>query len=99
MAKVIYVDDNGNQEVLREGNIYKGDILFREDYFATKIWCADDIAMRIEEMYDRDATEEEIADVINTGGGWWGLTDCSDDWYVIDCVITDILGKPDMERR
>ena len=94
MAKVIFVNDNGTEEILREGNINKYNILFRDDYFATKLWHRDDIAMRIEEMYFREATEDEIDKCINAGGKWWGLEDCSDDWYCIDDVITCVLGIP-----
>ena len=93
MAKVIYVSDNGEEKVLRDGDIREWEVLFRPDYFATKLWCGDDIAMRIEEMYGRNATEKEVADVINAGGKWWGLEDCSEDWYCIDDMIIDVLGK------
>lgn len=93
MAKVIYVNDNGEEKVLREGNILEWEVMFKPDYFATKMWCGDDIAMRIEEMYGREATEKEVADVINAGGSWWGLEDCSNDWYCIDDVIVGVLGK------
>ena len=93
MAKVIYVDEHGNQTVIREGKIYASDILFRDDYFATKLWHRDDIAMRIEDIYNREATEEEITEVINAGGKWWGLNDCNDgEWDCIDDVITSTLG-------
>ena len=96
MAKIVYIDNYGNFDVLKEGNINKWDVLFRDDYFAMKLWGAEDIAMRIEEIYERRATDEEIADVINAGGKWWGLNDCTDgEWYCIDDVIFEVLGKPD----
>jgi len=96
MAKVIYIDDNGNSEILRDGDISKWDVLFRDDYFATKLWTPNDIAMRIEDLYEREATDEEIADVITAGGGWWGLIDCTDgEWYCIDDVIVEVLGRPE----
>lgn len=97
MAKVIYVDDNGNSKVLREGSIDEWDVLFRDDYFAMKLWCRDDVAMRIEEIYDREATDDEITEVINSGGKWWGLNDCDDgEWGCIDNEILNVLGKPYM---
>ena len=47
MAKVIYVGDDGKQKVLRDGNIEEWDVMFRPDYFATKLWQVDDIEMRM----------------------------------------------------
>ena len=92
MAKVIYVDDNGNQEVLREGNIYKGDVLFRDDYFATKLWCEEDVEMLMENLGYK-VTPERVADVINHGGNWSGLTDCTDgEWTCIEEEIRMTLG-------
>lgn len=96
MAKVIYVGDDGKQEVLREGNIEKWDVMFRPDYFATKLWQVDDIEMRMMET-GYTVTPERVKAVLDEGGKWWGLTDCSDDWYVIDDVITIALGEPDTE--
>ena len=94
MSKVIFVDDNGNQEVIREGDINKYDVLFRSDYFATKLWCREDIAVRIEDTYNSyKATDEEIDAVIKAGGNWWGLNDCNDgEWDCIDDVIYEVLG-------
>lgn len=96
MAKVIYVGDDGKQEVLREGNIGKWDVMFRPDYFAMKIWCDEDIEMRMEET-GYTVTPEKVNAVIDAGKPWWGLSDCSDDWYAIDDVITFALGEPDTE--
>ena len=96
MAKVIYVDDDGNQKVLREGNIESWDVMLRTDYFATKLWQVDDIEMRMKET-GYTVTPERVKAVLDEGGKWWGLTDCSDDWYVIDDVITSALGDPDTE--
>ena len=96
MAKIIYIDDNGNQEVLKEGNIYKYDVFFRDDYFGMKLFGREDIAMRIEDNYDREATEDEIDEVIKHGGKWWGLNDCTDgEWNCIDDEIFAVLGKPE----
>ena len=100
MAKVIYVDDNNNQTVLKEGDINKWDILFRTDYFATKLWCDEDIEMRMTET-GYTITPERVKAVLDAGGDaggtWWGLEDCSDDWYAIDDVIHEALGEPDTE--
>lgn len=96
MSKVIYVDDNGNQTVLRDGDIREFDVLFRPDYFATKLWQVDDIEMRMMDT-GYTVTPERVKAVLDEGGKWWGLTDCSDDWYVIDDVITIALGEPDTE--
>lgn len=96
MAKVVIIHDDGNQEFVREvaDDYWKGNILFRDDYFATKLWCRDDIAMRIKDMYSREATEEEIDEVINHGGKWWGLNDCEDgEWVCIDQEIEAVLNK------
>jgi len=96
MAKVVIINDDGTQRLVREvaDNYYTGDILFRDDYFATKLWCRDDIAMRIQDNYGREATEKEIDDVINHGGSWWGLNDCTDgEWDCIDWEIEEVLGK------
>lgn len=96
MAVVMIIHDDGSQEFVREveDNIWKGDILFRDDYFATKLWDRNDIAMRIEDNYSREATEEEIDAVINHGGKWHGLTDCEDgEWMCIDQEIEAVLDK------
>lgn len=96
MSKVIFVDDNGNQEVIREGNINKYDVLFRSDYFAAKLWSREDILLRIEDNYCfHKATDEEIDAIINAGGKWYGLNDCDDgEWNCIDDVIEEVLGDP-----
>ena len=96
MAKVIYIDDNGTQTVLREGNIEEYDVMFRTDYFATKLWQVDDIEMRMMDT-GYTVTPERVKAVLDAGGKWWGLSDCSDDWYAIDDVITFALGAPDTE--
>ena len=100
MAKVVIIHDDGTQQLVREvkDDFYSGDILFRDDYFAMKIWCRDDIAMMIEENYGRKATDEEIDEVIYHGGKWCGLNDCNDgEWMCIDEEIEAVLGEPDEE--
>lgn len=97
MAKVVIIRDDGTQELVREvdNNFWKGDLLFRGDYFATKLWCEDDVACRMEENGYK-VTPERVADVINHGGKWWGLNDCTDgEWMCIDQEIEYALGEPD----
>jgi len=102
MAKVVIIHDDGRQELVREvaDGYWTGDILFRDDYFATKIWQRDDIAMRVKDIYGREATEEEIDAVITHGGKWWGLNDCTDgDWICIDEEIEAVLGNPEDDKK
>lgn len=94
MAKVIYIDDDGNSKVLKEGSINEYDVLFRSDYLAVKLWCEEDISVRMSNR-GYDVTPEKIADVLN-GDDWSWLGDCTDDdWYCIDDRIYDVLGAPD----
>lgn len=105
MAKVIIVYDNGKQELVREvpDGYWKGNILFRDDYFATKLWCSEDIKCRMEDLGYK-VTPERIDDIINYGGKWWGLNDCNDwEWDCIDdaimgCLGDGCLGDPDEEE-
>lgn len=97
MAKVVIIRDDGTQELVREvdNNFWEGNLLFRGDYFATKLWSEDDVAMRMEENGYK-VTPERVAAVINHGGKWWGLNDCDDgDWICIDQEIELTLGEPD----
>ena len=90
MSKVIYVHDNGREEVLREGNINKFDVLFRSDYFAWKLWSREDIAAEISDL-GYEVTEEKIDEVINAGGKWNLLSDCTDDeWWSIEMFVRDV---------
>lgn len=96
MAKVVIIHDDGRQEFVRKvaDEYWNGDILFRDDYFATKLWQRDDIAMRVKDIYGREATEEEIDMVITHGGKWRGLNDCTDgEWICIDEEIEAVLGN------
>ena len=96
MAKVIYVGDDGKQKVLRDGNIEEWEVMFYKDYFAVKVWSEDDIEERMRET-GYTVTPERVKVVLEAGKPWWGLSDCSDDWYAIDDVITSALGDPDTE--
>ena len=62
------------------------DIIDRNDYIATKLWCRDDVKeILIEKGYA--GTENEIDEVINTGR-LETLGDCTDeDWEIIDSAI------------
>lgn len=102
MAKVVIIHDDGRQELVREvtDGYCTGDILFADDYFAIKIWQRDDIAMRVKDIYGREATEEEIDAVITHGGKWWGLNDCTDgEWICIDEEIEAVLGNPEDDKK
>lgn len=91
MSKVIYVHDNGKEEVLREGNINKFDVLFRSDYFAWKLWSREDIEIEMEKI-GFVVTDEAVDVVINYGGNWHGLNDCWDvEWDLIDDVIREAM--------
>lgn len=98
MAKVVIIHDDNTQEFIREipDNYYKTDILFRDDYFATKLWHPDDIAMRMEDL-GYTVTDERVCEVINHGGKWNYLNDCDDgEWMCIDEEIELTFGDPDM---
>lgn len=97
MAKVVIIRDNGTQELVREvaNDYYKGNILFRDDYFATKLWSREDIEDRMESR-GYTVTPERVDAVIKNGGKWWGLSDCNDgEWDCIDDEIYVTLGEPD----
>lgn len=87
MAKIIFESEDGKQEVLREGFYVKGDVLFRPDYIATKLWCNDDVASVLEE-HNIEPSKFNIEAVKNTGL-LKGLEECSDgDWEIIkDAVV------------
>lgn len=97
MAKIIYEDNNGNQKILKEGNYYEDDVLFREDYFAMKLWSREDIEGVMEEN-GYTVTPERVDEVIENGGKWYGLNDCSDgEWDCIYWAIKEALGEPDKD--
>lgn len=86
MAKIIFIDDNGKEEILREGLYVKGDILFRPDYFATKLWCDEDVAMALSEK-GIEPSQANVSAIINTGMLKY-LGDCTDaDWEAINQAI------------
>lgn len=99
MAKIIYVDDNGNQKVLKEGNYYESDVLFREDYIAMKLWSSDDIKTVMRDN-GYSVTPERVDAVVNEGNKWNGLNDCDDsEWDYILQVIEWALGEPDIDKE
>ena len=102
MSTVIFINDNGEEKVLREGNVNELDVLFRQDYFAMKLWGREDIKIRIEEVYNREATEEEIDEIIDNSSKWWRwdvLNEATDgEWDCIDDEIYSILGEPEEEE-
>ena len=62
-------------------------IINRDDYIVTKLWCEEDIRMRLIDNYELEGTDEEVAAVINTGY-LETLNDCTDtDWSIIDYAI------------
>ena len=102
MAKVVIIHDDGRQELVREvtDGYCTGDIFFADDYFAIKRWCRDDIAATIKDLYDREATEEEIDDVINAGEDWPVLNDCTDEeWWCINEIVKEVLKEPEKKEE
>lgn len=98
MAQVVFIHDNGDMKVIREvpDTYWEGNILFRDDYFATKLWCAEDVEEEMKRLGYR-VTPERVAEVVTHGGKWNGLNDCYDfDWECIDAEIEDCLGAPDI---
>lgn len=67
-------------------------IIFKDDYIATKLWCREDVEQElIENGYK--GTDEEIDAVIRTGF-LKVLGDCTDsDWYTIDYAIEFVANK------
>ena len=53
MARVSFIKDDGTEIVIRNGidnsYDYKMNILFRDDYFATKLWSPEDVEDRLRE--------------------------------------------------
>ena len=97
MAKVVIIHDDGKQELVRwvDDNYRKANILFRDDYFATKLWCTEDIETRMEDLGYK-VTPERVAAVVAHGGKWWYLKDCTDgEWDCIDEEIEAVCGEPD----
>lgn len=94
MARVVIEREDGTKEVVRDGlpeNVWLGDILFRYDYLAGKLWQKDDILEQLEDMgYDR--SKENYAAVVNSGY-LEDLNDCTDtDWQIIRNAINWTLG-------
>lgn len=85
MAKLILKYDDGRETLVRGDlpeNTIPGDILIRSDYFATKLWCEEDIQQFLLEKGYEDS-EENVALILNTGV-LRRLEDCTDqDW---DCI-------------
>ena len=98
MAKVIFVDDNGNQKVLKEGNLTERDVFFKQDYFAMKRWSREDISGILEEELagECDITDEDweslIDAVVDKGADWKALEDCCDfEWDTIRDNVKAVL--------
>lgn len=75
-------------------------IINRDDYIATKMWTEEDVKQSLIEK-GFAGTEDQVADVINTGC-LRALVDCNDDdWAILDNAITSIEedlinGNPDI---
>lgn len=90
MAKIIYVDNNGSQKVLREStDLIEGDVLFRSDYIAAKLWSDDEIASALAE--NGYAPTMMNVNTIKNSGLLKGLEEASDgDWQIIkDAVMAN----------
>lgn len=88
MSKVIYVDNNGNETVLKEGCIIPSEVLFRNDCFAIKVWCDEDVANELRSLGYED--DDESVEAVKEFGGRYleSLNDCTDhDWDLIDEAI------------
>lgn len=69
------------------------DILYRNDYFATTLWCEEDIAGRLEEL-GYEGTQSQVNAVLNSGL-LKNLGDCTDqDWEMIDYAIRQSISTP-----
>lgn len=88
MAKLMLIRDDGSEKFLKEvpDNVYAGEIVVLSEYLAFKLWSEEDIRTRLEEL-GYDATDENVAAVIDTGELKY-LSDCDDnDWYLVDDAI------------
>jgi len=89
VATLILRKADGTEIVVRDNlsdQIIPADILFRDDYFATKLWCRDDIASQMSEMGIKPTTAR-INEVLNIGV-LDCLGECTDgDWENISCAI------------
>ena len=92
MAKVIFIDNEGKEKLLRkDAGMTESDVLFRQDYFASKLWSRDDIEQRLKDL-GYDYSKDDVDDVIDSGGKWNGLAECTDsDWCCIDDEITCVM--------
>ena len=72
------------------------DLINRDDYIASKLWSKQDIINQMNEM-GIEVTEDNVADVINSGL-LKGLNECSDqDWGIISDAINVIINKEEKD--
>ena len=92
MSKVIFISNNGIEKVLRDDmNLIEGDVMFRDDYIAAKLFTREDIEARLEDL-GYGFTEDDVNDVIKAGGNWSGLKDCTyEDRMCIDSEIKKVM--------
>ena len=82
MAKIIFVDDEGKQKVLREGKFNEYDVILQSDYIATHLWTKEDVANVLRDN-DLPNTAKNVQAVVDTGLLKY-LEECTEDeWEVI----------------
>ncbi len=103
----VYLAGNGGCSInLDEGALrvleryYNGEeVLFRSDYFATKLWSPMDIACRLNEL-GYEPSEENVKAVIKEGGAWNCLTEIDDsEWSCIDYLIKEAMRKAEIMKE
>lgn len=92
MGKLIYMDDEGNSETIRE-DIRKEDVLIKSDYLAVQIWMDEDIAKKLDEMGFAPSDENVaiVRDYTDIGEWLEEATEC--DWDKIEYSISDCDDK------
>ncbi len=82
MARLILVDDQGQETLIKEGEISRFDIMLRSDYIATKAWGREDVESVLYEE-SIPVTTENVDAVVGSGLLKY-LEECTDaEWETI----------------
>lgn len=74
------------------------DLFNRDEYFATILWQNEDVASCFKENTGRDATDEDMAEILNRIS-IGDMEDCSHGWDCIEDAVSSYLKEKCLEER